>query len=253
MRKEYDDIKKVFLENDSNVIINASRKQETIQYICTRNTDIKNAAGTRWQLVIGQLRYMNKSIFWGHLAACIGMVVFVWANWYDIQSWEKYGMIFSGALGALSVLEVGSTFFSRMTELEASCYFNVRQLTAFQMTYSGVLSLAALLLSTIFATIRLEKNILVTGMYILVPFVSTECVCLAVMLTEIGRRNILALTAASIFSAFLWSILASMPILYEASAMVFWFAALLVGAGIFTIQINWFFKILDKGEIICAD
>lgn len=253
MRKEYDDIKKLFAENDTNVIIKASSKQETIQYIRTRNIDIKNAAGTRRQIVIGQLRYMDKSILWGHLAACIGMVVFVWTNWYDIQSWEKYSMIFSGVLGALSVLEVGSTFFSRMTELEASCYFNVRQLTAFQMTYSGVLSLAALLLSTIFANIRLEKNILTTGIYILVPFVSTECVCLAVMLTEIGRRNILVLIAAGIFSAFLWYILASIPRLYETSAMVCWFATLLAGIGIFIIQMKWFFKILDKGEMLCAD
>lgn len=93
-------------------------------------------------------------------------------------------------------------FFSGMTELEASCYFNVRQLTAFQMTYSGILSLAALLLSTVFASIRLERNILMTGIYILVPFVATECVCLAVMLTEIGRRNLLVLIAAGFFPRF---------------------------------------------------
>lgn len=253
-KKEYDDIKKLFEENDRNVIINASRKQETMQCIRAQNTSIKNIPTVRWyHIVRGQLHYMDKSILYIHLAVCISMVCFVWTDWYELQSWEKYGMIFSGVLGALSILETGSMFFSRMTELEASCYYNVRQLTVFQMTYSGILSLAALLLSTVFANIRLEKNILMTGIYILVPFVSTECVCLAVMLTEIGRRNSLVLAAAGIFSAFFWNILVSMPRLYEASAMVFWVAALLAGIGIFAVQIKWFFKILDKGEIVCAD
>ena len=162
-------------------------------------------------------------------------------------------MFFSGVLGALSFLEVGSMFFSRMTELEAVSYFNVRQLATFQMTYSGLLSLAALMIFTVFANIRLEKNLMVTCIYILVPFVFTECVCMTVMLTEIGRRNILLLIAVGIFSTFFWGILASMPMLYEASATVFWIVALLAGIGIFAVQIKRFFHVLDKGEIICAD
>ena len=176
---------------------------------------------------------MNKTILWMHLAIRIGIVVLVWTNWFDIHSWEKLGMIISGVLGALSFLEVGSLFFSRVTELEATCYFNVRQLATFQMTYSGLLSIAALMIFTIFTNIRLEKDILMTGIYILVPFVSTECICMTIMLTEIGRRNILLLIAAGIFSAFFWGILASMPVLYEASATVFWIVALLAGIGIF--------------------
>jgi hypothetical protein len=44
-----------------------------------------------------------------------------------------------------------------------------------------------------------------------------------------------------------------MPRLYEASALVFWIAALVAGMGIFVLQMKWFFEILDKGEIVCAD
>lgn len=136
-KKECDDIKKLFEENDRNVIINASRKQETMQCIRAQNTSIKNIPTVRWYYIVrGQFHYMDKSILYIHLAVCISMVCFVWTDWYELQSWEKYGMIFSGVLGALSILETGSMFFSRMTELEASCYYNVRQLTVFQMTYS---------------------------------------------------------------------------------------------------------------------
>lgn len=253
MREKTDDIRDLFVKNDSGVIIDASRKQGTLECVSVQKFEQKNRVSTRWQIIKGQIRHMDKNILWMHLAVCIGIVVLVRTNWFDVQSWEKYGMIFSGALGALSFLEVGSMFFSKMTELEAVCYFNVRQLATFQMTYSGLLSLAALMIFTVFANIRLEKNLMVTGIYILVPFVFTECVCMTVMLTEIGRRNILLLIAVGIFSTFFWGILASIPMLYEASATIFWTVALLAGIGIFAVQIKRFFRVLDKGEIICAD
>lgn len=253
MREKTDDIRDLFVENDSGVIIDASRKQKTLECVSAQEFEQKNRVSMRWQIIKGQIRHMDKNILWMHLAVCIGIVVLVWTNWFDVQSWEKYGMIFSGVLGALSFLEVGSMFFSRMTELEAVCYFNVRQLATFQMTYSGLLSFAALMIFTVFANIRLEKNLMVTGIYILVPFVFTECVCMTVMLTEIGRRNILLLIAVGIFSTFFWGILASSPMLYEASATIFWIVALLAGIGIFAVQIKRFFRVLDKGEIICAD
>lgn len=110
-KKECDDIKKLFEENDRNVIINASRKQETMQCIRAQNTSIKNIPTVRWyHIVRGQFHYMDKSILYIHLAVCISMVCFVWTDWYELQSWEKYGMIFSGVLGALSILETGSMF-----------------------------------------------------------------------------------------------------------------------------------------------
>lgn len=253
MCEKTDDIRDLFVKNDSGVIIDVSRKQKTLECVSAQEFEQKNRVSTRWQIIKGQIRHMDKNILWMHLAVCIGIVVLVWTNWFDVQSWEKYGMIFSGALGALSFLEVGSMFFSKMTELEAVCYFNVRQLATFQMTYSGLLSLAALMIFTVFANIRLEKNLMVTGIYLLVPFVFTECVCMTVMLTEIGRRNILLLIAVGIFSTFFWGILASSPMLYEASATIFWIVALLAGIGIFAVQIKRFFRVLDKGEIICAD
>ncbi len=253
MREKTDDIRDLFVKNDSGVIIDVSRKQGTLECVSVQKFEQENRVSTRWQIIKGQIRHMDKNILWMHLAVCAGIVVLVWTNWFDVQSWEKYGMIFSGVLGALSFLEVGSMFFSRMTELEAVNYFNVRQLATFQMTYSGLLSLAALMIFTVFANIRLEKNLMVTCIYILVPFVFTECVCMTVMLTEIGRRNILLLIAVGIFSTFFWGILASMPMLYEASATVFWIVALLAGIGIFAVQIKRFFHVLDKGEIICAD
>ncbi len=253
MREKTDIIKDLFVKSDRNVIVDVSKKQETFKCIGVQKTEQENKISSWRQIVKGQIRHMNKNILWMHLAVCVSVVVLVWTNWFDIQSWEKYGMIFSGVLGALSFLEVGSMFFSKITELEAACYFNVRQLVTFQMAYSGILSLAALMIFIIFANSRLEKDIITTGIYILVPFVFTECICMTVMLTEIGRKNILLLVAVGIFSAFFWGIFAFMPVLYRTSAIGFWIVALFVGIGIFCLQIKYFLRVLDKGEILCAD
>ncbi len=51
-KKECDDIKKLFEENDRNVIINASRKQETMQCIRAQNTSIKNIPTVRWYHIV---------------------------------------------------------------------------------------------------------------------------------------------------------------------------------------------------------
>ena len=140
-----------------------------------------------------------------------------------------------------------------MTELGESCYFNLLQLTAFQMAYSGLISLVTLLLTTVSASLKYQLDIMKIGLYILVPFVFTECICMTIMIMGIGRRNLLPIVAVGIFSALFWGVLTAIPGLYEASALVFWGIALIAGTGILIIQVMRFFRALDKGEIVCAD
>lgn len=102
MREKTDDIRDLFVKNDSGVIIDVSRKQGTLECVSVQKFEQENRVSTRWQIIKGQIRHMDKNILWMHLAVCAGIVVLVWTNWFDVQSWEKYGMIFSGVLGALS-------------------------------------------------------------------------------------------------------------------------------------------------------
>lgn len=242
MGEKYDAVKELFDKNDAHVTIDTAKKQETQKLVReSRQNDSAAPPVHRWQIIKMQVFHMDKTIMIIHLAACIGTVLLG-----RCQHWGQISMIVSGALGALSLLEVGNMFYSKMTELGESCYFNVRQLAAFQMAYSGLLSLAALLVTAAFSGLQ-------AGIYILVPFVFTECVCMAVMLTENGRRNLLLFVAAGVFSALFWSVLSSVPRLYEASALAFWGAALIAGIGLWAMQIRRFFRALDKGEILCAD
>lgn len=244
--EKYKAVKEMFDKSDTCVMIDMTKKQELQSLIKEYGeADCTSIAVNKWQLFWMQVYYMDKTIFLIHLTACFA-TIFIGKR---CQYWGQLSVIASSVLGALSLFEVGNLFFSRMTELGESCYLNMRQLAAFQMVYSGLLSLAALLVTTVSVDLRLHWNIL----NIMVPFVFTECVCLTVILTEAGRRNLLLLAAAGIFSALFWSVFAAIPGLYEASAFVFWGVALIVGTGIFVMLLGRFFSAMDQGELLCAD
>lgn len=250
MGEKYDELRDMFDINDKKIIVDGAKKQETLKQLRLnlKESPVQTPV-SRWQIIKLQIYYMDKTILILHLVVCLGIII--WGG--NCQQWEQLSIIVSGALGALSLLEVGNLFFSGMTELGESCYLNVSQLTAFQMAYSGLLSLAALMLATISVNLKYQLDIMKLGIYIFVPFVFTECICMTVMTREIGRRNLLALIVVGIFSALFWGVLASIPSLYEASALFFWGIALIAGIGILVIKIRRFFKALDKGELLCAD
>lgn len=246
MQKEKE-LRALFQKSDTSVIIDRTKKCET-QIQIQRCQHTEPVRKSRWRILIHQICYMDKTVFLIHLMVCAG--VFLWGHG---AQWERISMIAAGALGALSLLEVGNMFFQGTTELAESCYFNASQLAAFQMAYSGLLSLAVLLATTVYSGLKGQLDILNTGIYTLVPFVFTECVCLTVLLMEAGRRSLLLLVAAGVFSALFWGVLTLVPRLYEASALAFWGAALAAGTGILMIQLRRFFSALDRGELLCAD
>ena len=265
MADRYNDIRELFHKADKSVRIDSVKKRETLEHLEQirlnqteqsalppendwHYTDFRTEVRTKARILKSQIYYMDKTILAIHLMVCLGIIFLG-----SCRQWGQISMIASGALGALSLFEVGNLFFSGMTELGESCYFNVRQLAAFQMVYSGVVSLAALMLATVSASLNYHLDFMRTVLFILVPFVFTECTCMTVMLMEIGRRNLLLLVAVGIFSALFWGVLASIPDLYEASALAFWGVALMAGIGMLAVQVRRFFNALGKGEILCAD
>ena len=86
MREKTDDIRDLFVKNDSGVIIDVSRKQGTLECVSVQKFEQENRVSTRWQIIKGQIRHMDKNILWMHLAVCAGIVVLVWTNWFDVQS-----------------------------------------------------------------------------------------------------------------------------------------------------------------------
>lgn len=251
MGENYDGIRELFQKGDTDIVIDGSKKQavlEQAELFSAMQENHASVSGNKWQLLKSQVYYMDKTILTVHLMACLATVLL--GGW---KYWSEVSMIVSGVLGALSLMEVGGMFCARMTELEETCYFNVKQLVVFHMAFSGIISLTALFAAFLSAGLRQGSGIVKTGLYTLVPFVFTECLCMTILLMGIGRKNLLILVAAGIFSVFFWGVLSSIPGVYEVSAMAFWGMALAAGSGILAIQTKRFFDALDKGEILCAD
>ncbi|MDE7322358.1 MAG: hypothetical protein K2N73_06435 [Lachnospiraceae bacterium] len=247
MDKNCSKIKEMFEESDKIVIINNAKKQDALKQINLRE-GAASEQKSKWQILKIQIYYMDKTILLMHMMVCIGIVL--------LEKWQyrnRFSMIFACVLGALSLLEISNMLFSGMTELEESCYFNVRQIVVFRMTCSGIISLAALLAAFVSAGMKSKTSVVETGLYMLVPFVFTECVCMTVMVTEIGRRSKMFSVAAGIFSMLFWGVLSTIPSLYETSTFAFWGIAFFAGTGILAIQTKRFFDALEKGDILCVN
>ena len=91
MGEDYSKIKQMFAKNDTSVIIDSTKKQETLAQIKTRMRELTTTVPTsRWQTIKIQIFYMDKVLLMLHLAACIGIVLLG-----NRHNWEQYSMIFA--------------------------------------------------------------------------------------------------------------------------------------------------------------
>ena len=251
------DLKHLFLSADSDLVIDKERKSNTIN-ILRKEIECKEVrlVVSKRKIWLNQMRYADRSMYFFHLLGCAFMLflmVMMDMRNVDSGSMIAFSMILAGILGSLSVLEMGSVCFAKLAELSETCFFNVRQMTAFEMIRSGIINLAALSVGILFAGSQWKIHLLQIGLYLLVPFIFTQCTCLGALLTETGRRNVWLIAALGAFLSVFYVILASTPRLYTESALFIWVIALIFGTVVLGIQINALFREIGKGEILCTN
>lgn len=251
------EIKQIFVESDKKMIIDEQRRDKTIAYLMQQMDCSKEYShvDTR-QIIRNQIRYMDKTILWIQFGVEL-MVAFIFLRLgiLDIPKDDiiAYATIFSGIIGVLVPAATHRSFASNMMELSEACYFNTKQMVVFQMVYSSIGSLVLLTIAILFIGVKWQVNLLQIGLYMLVPFLFSCCCCLGVILTEVGRRSSYIFVVVGLFTGIFHMILASMPYLYQASALLFWGIALVAGICIFAMQLNRLFRYIDKGEILCMN
>lgn len=250
-------LKAAFRAADSCLIIDQKRKQDTL---CTLHIAIEHKevclVYSRRRIWQNQLRYADRNMAAFHLLGyfvMLSLMMLMNVKNVDRGFMITSTMILAGVLGSLSILTVSRVCFSKLAELSESCFFNVRQMTAFDMVFSGLINMIVLSVMIIFAGCRWQIRLIQIGLYILVPYVFTQCVCLSVLLTEAGRRNVWLIAGVGGFLSVFYVILASTPRLYTESALFIWIIALLLGAGLLAIQIHALFREISKGEILCTN
>ena len=251
------DIRAMFISSDAFLPIDMERKNHTLERLRREITGKKvRLISNSRKIWLNQMRYADRSMIIFHILGCIVMLflmVIMDIRPVDSESIIAVSMILAGVLGFLSVLEIGKVCFAKLSELSETCFFNVRQMAAFDMFISGIINLTVLSAGILFVGVKWKIWLLQIGLYILVPFIFAQCVCLGVLLTEAGRKNVWLTAVTGIFLCVFYALLASTPQLYTPSALFIWGIALIIGIVILGIQMKALFAEINKGEILCTN
>lgn len=251
------DIKVLFREAEDAVRIDEKKKEKTVELL-KREMDTKDVSPMESKVRIwkNQFLYMDKRMLLIQIAECLFMVTYVILMGNLGMEREDIivsSMILSAVQGILWLSQIGRLFYSNIAELAESCYFNTKQMAAFSMAGSGLISLAMLLIVIVFVGYEWKIGLWQVGLYILVPFVYAECCCLGILLTETGRRNPYMLAAAGAFSVVLQIVVASVPRIYQISAIFFWGAAFVLGIALLGMEAGLMLRKMERGEILCMN
>lgn len=251
------DIKDMFRYASQKIEIDGDRKKKTLEWLVIKAEENKKAGlNRRGQILISQLNYIDRRMWLADLAVSAAVIIiFACLKAYGI---DKQGIIFcsvltTGILGSLSILILSAFFSSGMAEIADSCYFNVRQIAAFEMTLLGIGNLTALLFAVLFVGRHWEISIFHTGLYMGVPFLLSAAGCMFGLLSEKGRLGQYRIVAVCGFMVIVNMVVASVPEIYQASAVTFWVIAFLTGMLLLAVQIKLLFKGIERGDILCMN
>lgn len=249
-----DDLKVWFENTDERIIIDNEKKTKILETLSGEVNKKKITYANNWsQIVRSQLYYMDKSLWLiDFIVNLVLVLVVLFLKNYNVSSKNitVFSMVTSSVLGMISILILSNIFTSGMAELFDTCYFNVKQLVGIEMTILGSLNLITFMFISIYVSDQWKIRILQIGVYIGVPFLFTVSICMAVLLTEIGRRKTYFLVIGML-SVIIILALSSVPRLYFASAFIIWCIAFAIGCVFLCIQIRQLFIAINKGEILC--
>ncbi|MCM1386925.1 MAG: hypothetical protein NC231_06335 [Bacillus sp. (in: Bacteria)] len=251
------DIQKKLRTQKIEVQIDEKKKEETMRILQSHIAEKQiGVLQSRRRILWGQIRYMDKSVFAVHMLFCIMIAaVGVFMNYKEAPREDiiVFSMILAGILGVVSIVQTGRIFSSGIAELSESCYFNVKQIVAFHMVLSDIINLTFLLFGIFFVGIQWKVSLIQIGLYILVPFVITQCCCLGALLTEAGRKNPYVLIMVGVFAVVFYLVIALIPELYRVTGLTIWCAAFVIGVLLLGIQIKTLFRGIERGNMICTN
>lgn len=257
-----DDIRKIFEKSDEEIVIDSGKREEALRGLHQeisrmKSSDVSAAAMyDRKRIFMRQFCYMDKTMLWLQMGGCV-IMLFAAAAMSRLKLESEDMLVFVAILSTLlsvfSLTGIGRIFAANMTELSESCYFNVKQMVALQLMSSDVLNLTALLLVVIFTGFRWPLTMVQAALYILVPYVMTQCGCMGVLLTEFGRQNTYIMFAAGILLCMCYIFIGSVPGIYQASAIMFWGIAFMAGMMILGTLLRILFAGIEKGEMLCMN
>ncbi len=255
-RKDHD-IKEKFRITDRLMQIDENRKRESISLLQNKiNEKQINMAHHGRKILLQQVRYMDKLIMITQIVLYVIVVIIaIMMRQKGVLEEEiiLFSILISGLFGIISIAQISRIFSSGIAELSESCYFNVKQIVAFQLLISGVMNLTMLFFVILFVGLFWKIALLQIGLYILVPFVIAQCCCLKALLLEIGRKNSYLLIIVGIFITILYIVIASIPRVYQLTALSVWGVSFVVGILLLGMQVRALFEGIERGDMLCMN
>lgn len=255
-RKDHD-IKEKFRITDRLMQIDENRKRESISLLQNKiNEKQINMAHHGRKILLQQVRYMDKLIMITQIVLYVIVVIIaIMMRQKGVLEEEiiLFSILISGLFGIISIAQISRIFSSGIAELSESCYFNVKQIVAFQLLISGVMNLTMLFFVILFVGLFWKIALIQIGLYILVPFVIAQCCCLKALLLEIGRKNSYLLIIVGIFITILYIVIASIPRVYQLTALSIWGVSFVVGILLLGMQVRALFEGIERGDMLCMN
>ncbi len=254
----HENIRELFENSKREIVIDTGRKEAAFKVL---QKELNGGSGWlrgdnrgKMKIFIRQIYYMDRMTpglqAGGGIVMFLVMVILGKMN-LDGEDLIVCGMLLSTLLSAFSVLGMGRIFAANTAELSESCYFNVKQLIGLRMITSGILNLTVLFLVVLTVGCQWSLGLMPVALYMFVPYVMTQCGCVGVLLTESGRKNPYVMIGTGLLLCACHLCVASVPGIYEASAILFWGIAFAAGMMIMGIQVRILFAGLEKGEMLC--
>lgn len=250
------EIKILFNDCTSNISIEIEKKESTLE-VLKQNIREKELEPTisGWAIIKNQLKYMDKDVLL--IQASLFFIIIMGMTGLDKNSindlsYFKFGTGVVSWIGFFVTYGVAKQYTNHFVELGETCYFNGKQIIALRMLLSGILDAILLFMLMIIISQKTEKNLMETGIYLLVPFLMSGCVYVGVLLTEAGRRNTGLLAGISLLLIVIFSTFSSFPILYEKALITVWYFVLALVSLMLAAEITLYFTKIRKGDILCA-
>ncbi len=256
-----DDLKSRFAAADRQLPIDERRKSETLALLCRETQSRANRPVQNKRLLLRNLlRYTDRSLPGIHILCCtaLPLLLLYAGNWdffgeNDAAVMVFLSMVFPCFLTFFSYFELRQLCLTGIAELGKTCFFHAGQLAALTMAFSGILNLMAVSAGIFLAGLQWKIRLLQLCLYVLVPFIFMQCLCLGCMLTETGRRHPWLNAALGLPLALCLSSLSQSQTVYTEATLLVWAAALFTGILILAAEVRIFFIKLEKGDILCTE
>lgn len=162
--------------------------------------------------------------------------------------WISSAAAFCGVFGTISI---GKIFAHHMGELESTFYYNISEIIVIRLILASVINGLLILSGSAVLWGATKWKFINILLYILTPYLLSNCVYLAILLQTKNRNIIFPIFAAGAICSCFWMIVMSRKMIYESSMLLVWVMLFFIACAILGAETYWLLHHSTKGEMTC--